>query len=184
MSLAHQHPQTLPFVAPRQDTAPPFISVIVPVRNEEAFIESTLRQLLAQDYRADRFEILVADGCSTDRTHEIVADMQTHFPQITLLDNPGRLSSAGRNVAVEASRGDLIVLIDGHCEIDNPDYLRRTVADAFALALGARLSRPSATARRVSGDAAATGHCRGAVVAARSPSGIAHLFRKREFRRA
>ncbi len=141
MSLAHQHPQTLAFVKPRQDAAPPFISVIVPVRNEEAFIESTLRQLLAQDYHADRFEILVADGCSTDRTREIVADLQTHFPQVTLLDNPGRLSSAGRNVAVEASRGDLIVLVDGHCEIDNPHYLN-AVADAFARSGADCLGRP------------------------------------------
>ncbi len=141
MSLAHQHPQILPFVTPRQGSAPPFISVIVPVRNEEAFIESTLRQLLAQDYHADRFEILVADGCSTDRTREIVADLQTHFPQATLLDNPGRLSSAGRNVAVEASRGDLIVLVDGHCEIDNPHYLA-DIADAFSRSGADCLGRP------------------------------------------
>ena len=134
------YPQTLAFRAPA-DAATPFISVIVPVRNEEAFIETTLRQLLAQDYDAERFEILVADGRSTDHTREIVAALEEHFPQVMLLDNPGCLSSAGRNVAIEASRGDLIVLIDGHCEIDNPHYLA-DVADAFARSGAACLGRP------------------------------------------
>jgi succinoglycan biosynthesis protein ExoA len=134
------YPQTLAFRAPA-DAAVPFISVIVPVRNEEAFIEATLRQLLVQDYDADRFEILVADGQSTDRTREIVAALEEHFPQLALLDNPGRLSSAGRNVAIEASRGDLIVLIDGHCEFDNPHYLA-DIADAFTRSGAACLGRP------------------------------------------
>src|SRR5437660_3724488 len=140
MNLAHQQ-STLPFVVPREDVAVPFISVIVPVRNEEAFIEATLRQLVTQDYDADKFEILVADGRSTDRTRAIVAALQAHFPQVTLLDNPGRLSSAGRNVAVEASRGDLIVLIDGHCELDNPRYLA-DIAGAFARSGADCLGRP------------------------------------------
>ena len=118
MSAAPQHQQILTRAPERVDV--PFISVIVPVRNEEAFIESTLRQLLAQDYASGRFEILVADGRSTDRTRAIVGELQAKHPQVTLLDNPNRLSSAGRNVAVEASRGELIVLVDGHCELDNP----------------------------------------------------------------
>jgi succinoglycan biosynthesis protein ExoA len=135
------HSPSLTLFNPRQEVAAPFLSVIVPVRNEEAFIEATLRQLLAQDYDADRFEILVADGRSTDRTREIVARLQVQHPQITLLDNPGRLSSVGRNVAIEASRGDLIVLIDGHCEINNIHYLT-AVADAFARSGAECLGRP------------------------------------------
>ena len=44
----------------------PFLSVIVPVLNEEAFIGETLEQLLAQRYDPRRYEVLVADGGSTD----------------------------------------------------------------------------------------------------------------------
>jgi succinoglycan biosynthesis protein ExoA len=106
-------------------TAPPrpFISVIVPVRNEEAFIGDTLHQLFRQLYHPERFEVLVADGDSTDRTRAVVAALQRRHPNLHLLDNPRRWSSAGRNVAVESAQGDLIVLIDGHCEIENPCYL-------------------------------------------------------------
>jgi succinoglycan biosynthesis protein ExoA len=139
MNTARPHSQTAARPVLRLHT--PFISVIVPVRNEERFIESTLRQLVTQEYDPERFEILVADGRSTDRTCEIVAAMQARFPQVTLLDNPGRLSSAGRNVAVEASRGDLIVLIDGHCDLDNSHYLA-DVADAFARSGADCVGRP------------------------------------------
>jgi len=109
---------------------PAFISVIVPVRNEARFIRHTLGQLLAQNYPADRFEVLVADGRSDDATPMIVREMSAAYPNVALLDNPKRWSSAGRNAAVRAARGDIIVLIDGHCELDNPSYLA-DLADAF-----------------------------------------------------
>jgi len=109
----------------------PFISVIVPVRNEQAFIADTLQQLLTQRYDPDRFEVIVADGRSTDDTCTIVAALQTRYPNLRLLDNPRRWSSAARNTAVRAARGDIILLIDGHCQLNNPDHLRN-LADAFA----------------------------------------------------
>src|SRR5580698_7136407 len=51
---------------------PPSVSVIVPVRNEARSIERTLRLLLTQDFPRDRFEVIVADGASTDETVPIV----------------------------------------------------------------------------------------------------------------
>ncbi len=110
--------------------AAPFISVIVPVRNEEAFIGDTLEQMLNQHYDPERFEVLVADGGSTDDTRAVVAAMQREYPNLRLLANPGRWSSAGRNVAIRAARGEVVLLIDGHCEVDSPHYLA-DLADAF-----------------------------------------------------
>ena len=119
----------------------PFISVIVPVRNESAFIADTLQQLLDQRYDAARFEVLVADGCSTDDTRTIVAAMQTRYAHLRLLDNPRQWSSAGRNAAVRAARGDIVLLIDGHCQLKNPYYLQN-VADAFSESGADCLGRP------------------------------------------
>jgi glycosyltransferase involved in cell wall biosynthesis len=119
----------------------PFISVIVPVRNEQRHIAGTLGQLLRQDYPRGRFEVLVADGCSTDETRAIVTGLQTGHANLRLLDNPRLLSSAGRNVAVRAARGDLVVLVDGHCELENPMYLA-DLADAFATSGAACVGRP------------------------------------------
>jgi succinoglycan biosynthesis protein ExoA len=99
------------------------LSIIVPVRNEGPFVAETLRQLLSQDYPVSRFEILVADGGSTDNTRTIVAALARRHPNLRLLDNPRGWSSSGRNVAAQAARGDIVLLIDGHCAIDNPRYL-------------------------------------------------------------
>jgi succinoglycan biosynthesis protein ExoA len=110
--------------------AAPLISVIVPVRNEAAFLHRTLGQLLAQDYDPDRFEVLVADGQSTDGTREIVRELQATHRHLRLLDNPKRLSSAGRNVALRDARGDIMVIVDGHCEFDDANYLAH-LASAF-----------------------------------------------------
>jgi succinoglycan biosynthesis protein ExoA len=109
----------------------PFISVIVPVRNEAAFLGATLRGLLTQRYDPRRFEVLVAEGGSTDRTLDVIADWQADHSNLRLVANPRRWSSAGRNAAVRAARGDLVVLIDGHCQMDDPNYLNE-IAAAFA----------------------------------------------------
>ena len=123
------------------DASRPFISVIVPVRNEAAFIADTLQQLLDQRYDAGRFEVIVADGRSTDDTCTIVSALQTRYAHLRLLDNPRQWSSAGRNAAVRAARGDIIVLIDGHCQLKNPYYLQN-VADAFAESRADCIGRP------------------------------------------
>ena len=119
----------------------PFITVIVPVYNEERFLPPLLEQILNQDYPLERFEVLVADGRSTDATCEIVRAAAVEYPNLRLLDNPKRLSSAGRNVALRAARGELIVLIDGHCELDHPHYLA-DLADAFARSGADCVGRP------------------------------------------
>jgi succinoglycan biosynthesis protein ExoA len=121
--------------------SPPFISVIVPVRNEAGFIRRTLTELVSQRYDPERFEILVADGESTDATREIVREFGGKLPAVRLLDNPRRWSSAGRNRGVEHARGDLIVVIDGHCELGNPDHLYE-LASAFERSGADCLGRP------------------------------------------
>jgi polysaccharide deacetylase family protein (PEP-CTERM system associated) len=146
---------------PAAAAAAPFISVVVPVRNEEAFIGATLEQLAGQDYPADCFEVLVADGGSTDRTREVVEAFGVVRPNVRLLDNPGRLSSAGRNAAIRASRGDVVVVVDGHCELDNPRYLA-DLADAFAASGADCVGRPQPL------DVPGAGRLQRAISAARS----------------
>jgi succinoglycan biosynthesis protein ExoA len=119
----------------------PFLSVIVPVRNEERFISGTLEQLLHQDYDPERFEILVADGQSTDATRAIVRAVATRASNLRLLSNPGRWSSAGRNAALRVARGEIVVIVDGHCDLGGPHYLR-AVAEAFERSGADCLGRP------------------------------------------
>ena len=106
----------------------PFVSVIMPVRNEADFLAESLGAVLAQDYPAEQMEVLVADGMSTDATREIVSDLAAKHPgySVRLLDNPGRIVATGFNAALRIAKGDIIVRIDGHCRIAR-DYISRCV---------------------------------------------------------
>lgn len=125
----------------KDDRVQPFITVVMPVYNEGRFIEQTLRQLLAQEYPANRYEILVADGMSTDTTRDIVGTLANEYPQIRLLDNPKRKSSAGRNVGFQNGSGEYFLVVDGHCYIPN-NQLLTSVADCFRTSGADCLGRP------------------------------------------
>ena len=119
----------------------PFISVVVPIRNEEPFIRRTVDQLLAQKYDPDRFEVIVVDGHSTDATRNIVGGLCKEHPNLELLHNPRRLASSARNIGVRHARGDIVVFVDGHCDLGNEHYLR-DLADAFGRSGAACVARP------------------------------------------
>ncbi|MBN2472688.1 MAG: glycosyltransferase family 2 protein [Anaerolineae bacterium] len=109
----------------------PEVSIILPVRDEAPFIRCCLEGILAQDYPADRIEILVVDGRSQDDTRDIVAALAARDPRIRLLDNPRRIISTGLNVGLQAAQGAIIVRVDGHV-ILAPDYVRQCVATLAA----------------------------------------------------
>ena len=117
------------------------VTVVVPVRNEEPYIARTLDQLLAQDMSGLDLEIVVVDGQSTDQTRQIVERYSSCHPELRLLDNPGRLSSIARNLAIRASRGEYVLVVDGHCEIPSRRYYQDLVA-AFRESGADCLGRP------------------------------------------
>lgn len=104
----------------------PLVSIIMAVRNEASFIQRSLKAVLAQDYPRSRMEIIVADGRSTDRTREIIEGLQLQHANLSLIDNPGKIVSFGLNAALRAAKGEIIIRVDGHCEIAT-DYVRRCV---------------------------------------------------------
>ncbi len=108
-------------------TSLPFVSVLLPVRNEAAFIARSVGSVLAQDYPVDRLEVIVVDGLSTDGTRDMVAQLMLQHRHLRMIDNPGRIVATGLNLGIAQSRGDVIVRVDGHCEIAS-DYVRRAVA--------------------------------------------------------
>jgi succinoglycan biosynthesis protein ExoA len=119
----------------------PFITVVMPVRNEAGFIRETLAQLLGQEYPPDRFEIIVADGLSDDGTADIVREISQRHPNVRLIANEGRKSSSGRNVGFLHGRGDYFIVVDGHCHIEGRHLLQDT-ADCFERSGADCLGRP------------------------------------------
>jgi succinoglycan biosynthesis protein ExoA len=106
----------------------PFVSVVMPVRNEAGFIERSLGSVLGQDYPADRMEVIVADGMSDDGTREMVCAAAGRDARVRLVDNPGRIAPTALNAALAGARGTIIIRVDGHTEIAS-DYVRQCVLE-------------------------------------------------------
>lgn len=104
----------------------PFITIVIPIRNEERHIAECLESLLRQDYPPTRIEILVIDGMSEDRSREIVGEFVSRNPNIRLLDNPRRIASTAMNIGIQRAKGDMIIRVDGHCRLES-DYLSQCV---------------------------------------------------------
>jgi glycosyltransferase involved in cell wall biosynthesis len=104
----------------------PSVTVAMPCLDEAHGIERCLRSVLAQDYPADRLEVLVADGGSRDGTQAILSRLAAGDPRLRVVDNPRRLQSAAMNEVIRRSKAELVVRMDAHCEYA-PDYVRRCV---------------------------------------------------------
>jgi glycosyltransferase involved in cell wall biosynthesis len=105
----------------------PFITVCMPVRNEERFIGETLNELLSQDYPGNRYEIIVADGESNDQTAQVVKSIAEKHPNVILVGNAKRRSSAGRNIGFKNGKGEIFLVLDGHCYIGHNQLFKNVV---------------------------------------------------------
>lgn len=122
----------------------PAVSVIVPCRNERPHLAAFLREVLGQRDVAGGFEVLVADGGSTDGSREFLAAAAASDPRITLIDNPAGTVSPGLNAAIRAARGAIIARMDVHTRYAD-DYLATCVA-VLAATGAANVGGPARTA--------------------------------------
>ena len=104
----------------------PSVSVIMAVLNEREFIDSVLSDLLGQDYEGP-YEVIVADGCSTDGTRERLEELSLEAPALTVIDNPEVRQAFGLNRAAAKSTGEILIRADGHTSFAS-DYVRTSVA--------------------------------------------------------
>jgi succinoglycan biosynthesis protein ExoA len=99
-----------------------FISVIIPCRNERAFLARCLDSILASDYPTDCMEVILADGMSEDGTRELIAEYTARDGRVRMIDNPQRITPTALNRAIKSARGEYIGRVDAHAAIA-PDYL-------------------------------------------------------------
>lgn len=88
----------------------PLISVVVPVYNQERFVGRCLRSLLNQNFPKDKFEIIVVNDGSTDKTSTALQSFLDDITFIELDVNAGLPSAL--NVGIRASKAPYIVRVD------------------------------------------------------------------------
>ncbi len=105
----------------------PFVSVIVPCRNEAASLARCLDSILSSDYPPEALEVIVADGASVDASAAVAAWYAARDGRVRLIENPQRITPAALNRAIAAARGTYILRVDAHSTIA-PDYVRTLTA--------------------------------------------------------
>ena len=115
-----------------------FLSIVIPIYNDEKFLNECLDSCLDQELSKDDYEIICVDDGSTDRTPEILNDYAARYPNIRLIfKQHGHEYGYGRNIGLEAAVGEFIWFVDhddivAHNALDelkqitenNPDYDR------------------------------------------------------------
>jgi UDP-GlcNAc3NAcA epimerase len=124
---AAEHPE-VGAGAPRRQLESPRVSVLIPCRNEEAYIGRCLDSILANDFPYDALEILVADGASEDGTTAILVEYERRFPLLRRIPNPRRTTPSGLNLALSAALGDVIVVMGAHA-VYPPNYIADLVRE-------------------------------------------------------
>jgi cellulose synthase/poly-beta-1,6-N-acetylglucosamine synthase-like glycosyltransferase len=107
----------------------PFVSIIVPVHNEEQKIASKLQDCLELLYPRDQLEILVASDGSTDRTEAIVRSFAARDARIHWLQSERRVGKSGvQNLAARHAHGDLLLFTDANTSVP-PGVLQTMVGN-------------------------------------------------------
>lgn len=103
------------------------VSVVMPVYNEEKYIEKCIDSLLTQDYPLEKMEWIFVDGCSSDRTVELINGYKDKYPElIKVFNNPNKIVPYAMNIGIKASCGKYIVRLDAHADYA-VDYVSKCV---------------------------------------------------------
>ena len=94
------------------------VSVILPVLNEENYLEHAVDAILNQDFKGE-IEVVLAIGPSKDLTMEIAKSIVQRDSRVLIVENPTGKTAAGLNLAIANSHHPIIVRVDGHANIPN-----------------------------------------------------------------
>jgi hyaluronan synthase len=100
-------------------TFEPHVSFVIPVKNEEAVIESTIRKCFEVDYPEEKIHVIVIDDGSDDSTWSVIQDMEREFPNLTAIRfEANRGKRHAMCAGILAAEGSELVL-----QLDSDSYM-------------------------------------------------------------
>ena len=103
-------------------------SIIVPIRNEERFVNEFLMNIESQTLDRSKFEVLLIDGMSTDKTREEITRIKNVLTfELVILSNPNVIVSSALNIGYKNAKGKIIIRLDVHSKF-NAFYLERLIS--------------------------------------------------------
>ena len=104
----------------------PKVSVIIPTFNRKEKLEHVLRSLSDQTYPAHKLEIIVVDDGSTDKTADLLEQMQKKIHNLKYFTQERKGAASARNFGIRASEGEIIMFTDDDCIVPK-DWIRKIV---------------------------------------------------------
>ncbi len=104
------------------------VSIVIPCRNEEHYIQACVDSMLNQDY--PNLEVLICDGMSDDGTRDVLSQYQND-QRVRVLDNEARVTPIALNLGIENSNGAVVIIFGAHATM-NPDYVSKCI-ETFAI---------------------------------------------------
>lgn len=106
----------------------PFVSIIIPCRNERDFIVNCLESVSSCEYPKDRMEVLVVDGMSDDGTRGLIGTFARRYPflKLKMLNNEKKTVPAALNKGIGISKGEIVLRMDAHNTYDKL-YIKKCV---------------------------------------------------------
>ena len=105
----------------------PLVSMVVPTCDREELLKKCLFSLFQQTYPKDRYEIIVADDSTTDKTKRLVDSLNVSSPKVSYVKSGGKSGlTHTRNVGVNKAKGEIIFFIDDDCTAD-PEWISEIV---------------------------------------------------------
>ena len=104
-----------------------FVSIVMPLYNEEHYIRNCIDSLLEQDYPRESMEWIFVDGGSSDLTKNILEEYRCKYPNlIKILDNPHKTVPYAMNIGIRSSTGKYIIRLDAHSDYSK-NYISKCV---------------------------------------------------------
>lgn len=100
----------------------PFVSFVIPTYNAQKYLGKCLASIKKQNYPENKIEIFIIDGGSTDETLSIARKYK-----VKILKNPYRDAESGKSIGIQASKGEIIALVDADNELVENYWLQSMV---------------------------------------------------------
>lgn len=101
------------------------VSFVMPVLNEAAYLERAVESVFAQA-APGKTELVLALGPSTDQTDSVAEALKAKYPDLKMVQNPTGKTPQGLNLAIEASKYEVVIRVDAHSELSG-DYAATAV---------------------------------------------------------
>jgi glycosyltransferase involved in cell wall biosynthesis len=104
----------------------PVVSVLIPLFNEEDFIESCLNSIFQNSYPSEALEVIVIDGGSSDSGPARVKKYMQHHENLILLDNLEKFVPFAMNIGAKHAKGEFIIRTDAHA-VYSKNFILRSI---------------------------------------------------------